>query len=233
MPLPLGARSPKPRRSPTRCAFPARDSSLWGVSRSPTTRPPRACSSCRASSSVDATASAGSRSFRVTVPAATSLGAPFSASFEPGAMTPSLYLAAVDAAIASGLDKVVLARDLKARIPADADLRRAARPLERRATRQPSRSRSTVSSAQAPRRWSSRRAAPSRLACLPAQALGARMPPPTPAPKPPSRRRRKIARSTTSPSVASSMHSRPTRPHSLRATSSRYGCPTCGTSRAT
>lgn len=57
------------------------------------------------------------------LPPAEPLGPPFSASFRPGAMTPSSYRLCVDGALARGLDKVVVARDLVATIPAGADLR--------------------------------------------------------------------------------------------------------------
>ena len=57
------------------------------------------------------------------LPPAEPLGSPYSAVFKPGAMTPSSFRARVDEALARGLDKVVLARDLVATIPANADLR--------------------------------------------------------------------------------------------------------------
>ncbi len=62
-----------------------------------------------------------------TAPASESQGAPFSASFEPGLLDAAGYTAAVAQAVerirAGEARKVVLARDVVAGIPADADLR--------------------------------------------------------------------------------------------------------------
>ena len=57
------------------------------------------------------------------LPTRAPLGNPFSVSFEPGSMTSMEYLTAVSDALDRGIDKVVLARDLIATLPAGADLR--------------------------------------------------------------------------------------------------------------